>query len=82
MGKLLGYNARKQKFSNCFISFTLVLTSFLIGRDDPELDKMLKDRLRWGDPMAHLVKVVHQVTNVSVEKIRFKRIDLMSFPFL
>ena len=26
-------------------------------RDDPELDRMLKDRLRWGDPMAHLVKV-------------------------
>lgn len=25
-------------------------------RDDPDLDRMLKDRLRWGDPMAHLVK--------------------------
>ncbi|RYQ86459.1 hypothetical protein Ahy_B10g106131 [Arachis hypogaea] len=25
-------------------------------RDDPELDNMLKERLRWGDPMAHLVK--------------------------
>ncbi|CAN1323110.1 BUD13 homolog [Linum perenne] len=29
---------------------------FARTRDDPELDKMLKDRLRWGDPMAHLVK--------------------------
>ena len=27
-------------------------------RDDAELDSMLKDRLRWGDPMAHLVKVM------------------------
>ncbi|KAF5735094.1 hypothetical protein HS088_TW15G00594 [Tripterygium wilfordii] len=25
-------------------------------KDDPELDKMMKDRVRWGDPMAHLVK--------------------------
>ncbi|XLT41427.1 hypothetical protein S245_071965 [Arachis hypogaea] len=31
----------------------MVLFSF---RDDPELDNMLKERLRWGDPMAHLVK--------------------------
>ncbi|KAI4973628.1 hypothetical protein ZWY2020_041409 [Hordeum vulgare] len=31
--------------------------------DDPELDSMLKNRLRWGDPMAHVVKVVPQ--NVS-----------------
>ncbi|KAL9303967.1 hypothetical protein ACSQ67_021230 [Phaseolus vulgaris] len=29
---------------------------FARTRDDPELDKMLKERLRWGDPMAHLVK--------------------------
>ncbi|KAJ0113203.1 hypothetical protein Patl1_01194 [Pistacia atlantica] len=29
---------------------------FARNRDDPELDKMMKDRLRWGDPMAHLVK--------------------------
>ncbi|KAI0491353.1 hypothetical protein KFK09_025613 [Dendrobium nobile] len=29
---------------------------FARSRDDPELDKMLKERLRWGDPMAHLVK--------------------------
>ncbi|GMI65320.1 Bud siteselection protein 13 [Hibiscus trionum] len=29
---------------------------FARTRDDPELDDMLKDRLRWGDPMAHLVK--------------------------
>lgn len=27
-------------------------------RDDPELDKMMKERVRWGDPMAHLVKVI------------------------
>ncbi|THG22463.1 hypothetical protein TEA_002231 [Camellia sinensis var. sinensis] len=25
-------------------------------RDDPELDRMFKERVRWGDPMAHLVK--------------------------
>ncbi|OWM88303.1 BUD13 homolog [Punica granatum] len=29
---------------------------FARTRDDPELDKVLKDRVRWGDPMAHLVK--------------------------
>ena len=29
---------------------------FARSRDDPELDNLLKDRLRWGDPMAHLVK--------------------------
>ncbi|CAN0872025.1 BUD13 homolog [Linum grandiflorum] len=29
---------------------------FARTRDDPELDTMLKERLRWGDPMAHLVK--------------------------
>ncbi|KAL6861555.1 hypothetical protein ACP4OV_017255 [Aristida adscensionis] len=29
---------------------------FARTRDDPELDNMLKNRIRWGDPMAHLVK--------------------------
>ncbi|KAL9250211.1 yippee-like-like protein [Drosera capensis] len=29
---------------------------FARSRDDPELDNMLKERVRWGDPMAHLVK--------------------------
>lgn len=29
---------------------------FARSRDDPELDRMMKERLRWGDPMAHLVK--------------------------
>ncbi|CAN6481075.1 unnamed protein product [Victoria cruziana] len=29
---------------------------FARASDDPELDKMLKERVRWGDPMAHLVK--------------------------
>ncbi|XP_028763899.1 BUD13 homolog isoform X2 [Neltuma alba] len=29
---------------------------FARTRDDPELDSVLKDRVRWGDPMAHLVK--------------------------
>ncbi|XVF06162.1 hypothetical protein REPUB_Repub06bG0023800 [Reevesia pubescens] len=32
---------------------------FARTRDDPELDNMLKDRLRWGDPMAHLVQKKH-----------------------
>ncbi|WCJ20704.1 Pre-mRNA-splicing factor cwc26 [Euphorbia peplus] len=32
---------------------------FARTRDDPELDSLLKDRLRWGDPMAHLVKKKH-----------------------
>lgn len=32
---------------------------FARSRDDPELDKMLKERVRWGDPMAHLVKKKH-----------------------
>ncbi|XP_068668057.1 uncharacterized protein [Aristolochia californica] len=29
---------------------------FARTRDDPELDNMLKERIRWGDPMAHLIK--------------------------
>ncbi|KAJ3672530.1 hypothetical protein LUZ60_007251 [Juncus effusus] len=29
---------------------------FARSRDDPELDKMLKEAVRWGDPMAHLAK--------------------------
>ncbi|CAN4116786.1 unnamed protein product [Withania somnifera] len=29
---------------------------FARSRDDPELDTVLKERVRWGDPMAHLVK--------------------------
>ncbi|KAJ7944642.1 BUD13-like protein [Quillaja saponaria] len=29
---------------------------FAQTRDNPELDKILKERVRWGDPMAHLVK--------------------------
>lgn len=32
---------------------------FARTRDDPELDQMLKERVRWGDPMAHLVKKKH-----------------------
>ncbi|WOG95693.1 hypothetical protein DCAR_0415020 [Daucus carota subsp. sativus] len=29
---------------------------FARTRDDPDLDRMLKNKTRWGDPMAHLVK--------------------------
>ncbi|XP_022155542.1 BUD13 homolog [Momordica charantia] len=29
---------------------------FARSRNDAELDSMLRDRVRWGDPMAHLVK--------------------------
>ncbi|XP_023521089.1 BUD13 homolog [Cucurbita pepo subsp. pepo] len=29
---------------------------FARSRNDAELDSMLRERLRWGDPMAHLVK--------------------------
>ncbi|KAL6888977.1 hypothetical protein ACP4OV_010003 [Aristida adscensionis] len=29
---------------------------FARTRDDPELDKMLKNGIRWSDPMSHLVK--------------------------
>jgi pre-mRNA-splicing factor CWC26 len=31
---------------------------FARTRDDPELDQMMKERVRFGDPMAHLVKVL------------------------
>ncbi|KAK7292676.1 hypothetical protein RJT34_15527 [Clitoria ternatea] len=34
---------------------------FARTRDDPELDKMMKERIRWGDPMAHLVKKKYPV---------------------
>ncbi|KAJ8528254.1 hypothetical protein K7X08_021946 [Anisodus acutangulus] len=29
---------------------------FARSRDDPELDRTLKEKLQWGDSMAHLVK--------------------------
>ncbi|KAL0320603.1 UNVERIFIED_CONTAM: hypothetical protein Sradi_5321800 [Sesamum radiatum] len=32
---------------------------FARSRDDPDLDAMLKERLRRGDPMTHLVKRKH-----------------------
>lgn len=41
----------------------------LPGRDDPELDTMLKERVRWGDPMAHLVKVIFSTQPLSFECI-------------
>ena len=43
------------KFCNCHCYYLKL--SLFACRDDPELDTMLKKRLRWGDPMAHLVKV-------------------------
>lgn len=39
-------------------SLSLILHLLISFRDDPELDKSLKERIRWGDPMAHLVKVM------------------------
>lgn len=41
-------------------AWLLLSNSFYICRfrDDPELDQMMKERVRWGDPMAHLVKVL------------------------
>ena len=44
------------KFSNFPCKY--LKSSLFACRDDPELDSMLKNRLRWGDPMAHLVKVM------------------------
>ncbi|XP_050221996.1 uncharacterized protein LOC126672108 [Mercurialis annua] len=35
---------------------------FARTRDDPDLDKMMKEQLRWGDPMADLVKKKHPET--------------------
>lgn len=29
---------------------------FARSKGDPELDAMLRSRVRWGDPMAHLVE--------------------------
>jgi pre-mRNA-splicing factor CWC26 len=37
---------------------------FARSRDDPELDKMMKERVRWGDPMAHLVKKKQHETSL------------------
>ncbi|KAB2623968.1 BUD13-like protein [Pyrus ussuriensis x Pyrus communis] len=44
---------------------------FARTRDDPELDKILKERTRWGDPMAHLVKKKHSepvLANLGVDE--------------
>ncbi|KAG6512311.1 BUD13 homolog isoform X2 [Zingiber officinale] len=35
---------------------------FARTKDDPDLDKMLKERVRWGDPMAHLVQKNSETT--------------------
>ncbi|XP_073052269.1 uncharacterized protein [Primulina eburnea] len=34
---------------------------FARSRDDADLDRMLKERVRWGDPMAHLVTRKHSL---------------------
>ncbi|CAN8313890.1 unnamed protein product [Cochlearia groenlandica] len=40
---------------------------FARSRDDPELDQMMKEAVRWGDPMAHLVKKKkHETTLVDL----------------
>lgn len=44
-------------FVSFYESILLTLSISCFRRDDPDLDKMMKERLRWGDPMAHLVKV-------------------------
>ena len=44
-------------------------------RDDPELDRMMKERLRWGDPMAHLVKVMSQCCLVAEISQLFMSLD-------
>jgi hypothetical protein len=41
----------------------------LLFRDDPELDKLMKERVRWGDPMAHLVKVMQHNSYRSTLKM-------------
>ncbi|KAG6515544.1 hypothetical protein ZIOFF_025969 [Zingiber officinale] len=38
---------------------------FARTKDDPELDKMLKERVRWGDPMAHLVQQKNSETTLE-----------------
>ncbi|KAG0465533.1 hypothetical protein HPP92_019697 [Vanilla planifolia] len=40
---------------------------FARSRDDPELDKLLKERIRWGDPMAHLVKQKQEAEERAIE---------------
>ncbi|KAK7838829.1 bud13 like protein [Quercus suber] len=40
---------------------------FARTRDDPELDKMLRERIRDGDPMAHLVKAKLEEEEVKPE---------------
>ncbi|XVF31281.1 hypothetical protein REPUB_Repub16aG0132300 [Reevesia pubescens] len=45
-------------FSLTLVHIAIVFTTSTC-RDDPELDNMLKDGRRGGDPMAHLVKKKH-----------------------
>lgn len=52
-------------FYRAKLKFTNKLIGNFVYRDDPELDKMLKETVRWGDPMDHLVKVFpHQYLNL------------------
>ncbi|XP_057871520.1 uncharacterized protein LOC131077931 isoform X2 [Cryptomeria japonica] len=46
---------------------------FARSRDDPELDKMLKERVRWGDPMAHLVKALKRGHSRGKMKSRLQK---------
>jgi len=43
---------------------------FARTRDDPELDKMYKERVRWGDPMAHLVKRKDAAVELASEEMK------------
>jgi pre-mRNA-splicing factor CWC26 len=42
------------------------MASFVVRQDDPELNLLLKEKLRWGDPMASFV-----VRQVDQKKIGF-----------
>ena len=52
---------------------------FARSRNDPELDLMMRDRVRFGDPMAHLVKKREPYVDVEEEEEEGDQYNLLGF---
>ena len=64
----------KPKCRNMYFHSQWLSFFFSFFRDDPDLDKHLKEQVRWGDPMAHLVKVCENSMKQLLANAPFWRI--------
>ena len=64
----------KPKCGNMYFHDNWLSFLFARFRDDPDLDKHLKEQVRWGDPMAHLVKVCENSMKQLLANAPFWRI--------